>query len=607
MLAEEPKKEKLSLRWRWGVLAGLAMVLFALYPQFKLWTSPGREFQGAYALNDIDEVAYSAYLQALIDGRSRRNDPYTGADMASGSELNESLFSVQFATPMVIAIPARVLRLSSSTTMIVVGAVSAFASVLAIFYLLGLLTGDSRLAAAGALAVLCLGTLAAGEGAIYELAGSNVAYPYFPFLRRYLPALPFPVLFVFCAALWRAVVVTERRQRVIWSAVAVFAFAFLVYSYFYLWTAAAAFLVCYGVWWVITRPRAERKFGPLAVITAGCGLVAIPYFWLLSRRDPGLNDLTVLVNSHRPDFTRVPEIIVFVALLLLAIAIGRKRLSWRDPALAITAGLCFCVLAVFNQQILTGRSMQPIHYQVFIGNYLAALAAFLSLWLMWRGSRPEAIARPVAVAVIAVLAFGWGVIEAKYTTRVLDAVNVVRDQGVPVERQLAAVAASGDTTARAKTVLALNLIQSDDQPTFAPQPVLWARHQYVFTGTSWAESKQRFFQMLYYNGVTPEFLEAELKQENYVYLIALFGWGRPTDRLTAEPNPLSNAELDAEVESYADFIEKFDRRLATTPEIGFVITHVRSNINFDNLDQWYERDRGEKFGDFVLYRVRLRP
>ena len=582
------------------------MVLFALYPQFKLWTSPGHEWNGAYAYNDIDEVAYSAYLQALIDGRSRRNDPYTGVDRAADLQY-ESLFSVQFAAPMVIAMPARVLHLSSPTVAIGVGAISGISGGLAGLYVLVLVTGYSRLAAAGALAVLCLGTLAAGEGAIYELTNRGVAYPYFPFLRRYIPALPFPVLFLFCAALWRALASGDRRRQMVWSAAAILAFGFLVYSYFYLWTAAAAFFVCFGAWWVLLRPNGERNLKTWALIGAGSGLIALPYFWLLSRRDPGVEDLTVLVTTHRPDLTRVPEIIVFVTLVLLAIAIGRKRLSWRDPVLAMTIGLGFCVVAVFNQQVLTGRSLQPIHYQVFVGNYLAALAAFLGLWLWWRGTRLVAVARPVAVAVIALVAVGWGAVEAKYTTRVLDAVNVVRDQAVPVERQLATEAKKDGAASRAKTVLALNLIQSDDQPTFTPQPVLWARHQYAFTGTSWVESKRRFFQMLYYNGVTPDLLSEELKQGNFVYLIALFGWGRPTDRLTAEPNPLTDAELAAEVERYDAFVTNFDRTQATNPELSLMVTHARSNIDYTNLDQWYERDAGQKFGDFVIYRVRLRP
>lgn len=582
------------------------MVLFSLYPQFKLWHARGQEFNGAYAYNDIDEVAYSAYLQALIDGRSRRNDPYTGADLTDPSALRESFFSVQFATPMLLAVPARVLHLSSSRMMMASGAMGAFAATLAIFFLLVLLTGDSRLAAAGALAILCLGTLAAGEGAIYELTDRGVAYPYFPFLRRYLPAIPFPVFFLFCAALWRAVANPERRRRLVWPVVAVASFGFLVYSYFYLWTTAAAFLVCFAFSWVVSRPKGERNGASFAGIGLGCGLMAMPYFWLLSHRDQGVDDMSVLVRTHRPDFARIPEYIVLATFLVLALAILRRRFAWRDPVVALVVSLGLCVFAVFNQQILTGRSLQPIHYQVFIGNYLAALAAFVALWLVWRGSRATLTARWWGVAAIAIVALGWGTVEAKYTTRVLDGPNVVRDQAVPVERYLAAEAAKAGPDGCATTVLAMNFLQSDDLPTFAPQPVLWARHQYVFTGTSWAESKRRFYQFLYYNDLTPEAFEAQLEQGNFVFLIAVFGWGRPTERLTSEPNPITDSEIATEVASYTKFFTTFGRDQAAEPELKYLVKHARAPVDLTNVDRWYDRGTRQEFGDFVLYPLRLK-
>jgi len=91
-----------------GVAAGLFLALFAAYPQIKLLYNQGGDWQGHYAYNDIDEVAYAAYLKALIDGRPRKNDPYTGRDESPGSPQPESLFSIQFAAPYAVAIPARI-------------------------------------------------------------------------------------------------------------------------------------------------------------------------------------------------------------------------------------------------------------------------------------------------------------------------------------------------------------------------------------------------------------------------------------------------------------------------------------------------------------------
>ena len=69
-------------KWKWATGAAVVMTLLSLYPQFLMWGSRGREWNGSYAQVHGDEWFYSAYIQALIDGRPRRNDPYTGRDDA---------------------------------------------------------------------------------------------------------------------------------------------------------------------------------------------------------------------------------------------------------------------------------------------------------------------------------------------------------------------------------------------------------------------------------------------------------------------------------------------------------------------------------------------
>src|SRR4029453_11059975 len=144
-----------------------------------------------------DELAYSAYVQALIDGRPRRSDPYTGRDDGPDQPQPESLFSIQFSPGDMIALPARLLGISSSTVFIALGFLVPFFSCLAIFWLLANLTQDHRLAAAGSVMVLCFGALAAGGGIIHVFS-SGFQYVFLPFLRRFDPALPFPLFFVFC-------------------------------------------------------------------------------------------------------------------------------------------------------------------------------------------------------------------------------------------------------------------------------------------------------------------------------------------------------------------------------------------------------------------------
>ncbi|MBO0206277.1 hypothetical protein, partial [Vibrio alginolyticus] len=61
---------------------------------------------------------------------------------------------------------------------------------------------------------------------------------------------------------------------------------------------------------------------------------------------------------------------------------GKFRLS--EPPVGFAFAVAAVPFIVFNQQIITGRSLQPIHYQVFIGNYVALVGLAISLALLWR-------------------------------------------------------------------------------------------------------------------------------------------------------------------------------------------------------------------------------
>lgn len=61
----------MKLRCQFGVVAGLVLAVFSLYPQTMMWYMRGSEWNGQYAVSDADEVAYTAYLKALIDERLR--------------------------------------------------------------------------------------------------------------------------------------------------------------------------------------------------------------------------------------------------------------------------------------------------------------------------------------------------------------------------------------------------------------------------------------------------------------------------------------------------------------------------------------------------------
>jgi hypothetical protein len=251
--------------WKWVALPAAAMVLLSLIPQFHLWIVRGRDWNGAYVSPQGDEPLYSAYINTLIDGRSRRNDPYGARDSTSTSQIPESTFSIQFVPAYVISFLARISGASASTAMIVLLGVAGLLASLSVFWLLNSVVADPRLAAAGTLFVLCLGGIAGGHGLLGLLLNTDLSIPSLPFLRRYQPAAPFSLFFVFSVLVWQTLTNQSKRAARVSVVLAGLTLAMLIFSYLYLWTAAAAWLACIGLLCLYFRPTDRRK--TLAVLT----------------------------------------------------------------------------------------------------------------------------------------------------------------------------------------------------------------------------------------------------------------------------------------------------------------------------------------------------
>ena len=598
----------MNVKWRFGIIAGIILMICGMYPQLKMWYLRGNDWQGAYAYNDIDEVAYASYLGALIEGKPRRNDPYTGRSDTPDHEQEESLFSIQFAAPYTVAIPARILGISVNTAMWVSGGLAAFIAGLALFWLVGKMTDDSIYAMAGALIVVCGGALFANEGAIGEIFRDGISYPYYPGLRRYVPAIPFAVFFIFCGCVWRLVTTEDMRQRIIFTVLTSLCFAFTVFSYFYIWTTAAAWLGCLVVSWLIFRPEGWLKdFKAFVALGIACAASLIPYAYLLSKRSHTMDDVQLLVLTRELDLWRFPEIISYVVIVMLILAVLLKVTQIKERSSLFILSLALTVIVVFNQQLITGRSLQPIHYQVFIGNYVAGLALVLILGVLFKTITQTKL-KQVSFAILALLAVFWGIVECHYTVRVLDEANIIRDEGMPVARRLTELSTNDIPSPQSQraVTLAFSQIQADDLPTIAPQAVLWARHQHVFAGVTWQENKERYYQYLYYSDLDENWLAKSMKEGDFVSMIALFGWGRHTDRLSADAKPLTFGEIDEEAKRYGEYRRNFSLKEATYPTLSYVVIPADWETNLKNLDRWYERDNGEIHGKYILYKVKLR-
>jgi len=595
--------ERVNTDWKWGFMVALAMTILALYPQLHLLVQRGRSWAGAYAYVDTDEVAYSAYLQALIDGHPRRNDPYTGRDELAGKPLPESLFSIQFVPPYILAIPARILGLSSSSVFITLMPVVAASTALTLFWLLTITTEDSRLAAVGTLVVCCLSTLVSAQGVVRTLLGSAPLWSYLPFLRRYVPALLFPLFIAVFGLVWRSIN-AENRGYVAPAIAAGFIVILLIFGYFYLWTAAVAWLACVAAVWLIARPEGWRRCISSISITAAvslCGL--IPYLMLLSHRAAGTDQLQVLLSTRSLDLLRPSELLSIGLLTALAVLSFLKRLAWRDRDVLFLGSLLLMPLVVFNQQIITGRSLQPFHYEEFVTSYCVLIAIVIAWRLFLRAKViPQWTMSHRALFWVSIFSLVYGANSASAISRAALGDNLIRDKSVAVGNRLRQLGKGNGGV-----LLPIDLRQAEAIPTIARQPVLWAVHMSVFSGSHPAEIRERFYQYLYYSGASVSDLNHLLiEKKNHVIFVALFGYERENATFARDFRPVSTQEINEEVQLYDDYAKSFDRQTAGKYLLSYLIVPAEDKFDVSNVDRWYERDQGEQVEDFIIYRLRLR-
>lgn len=600
-------------KWKLGALVSLAMVLLSLLPQFHLWIVRGREWNGAYVSPQGDEPLYSAYINALIDGRPRKNDPYAGVDSSSDKPLPESAFSIQFVPAYAIALPARLLGVSASTAFIVLVAVAACLSSLSVFWLLNTVTLDPRLAAAGTLFVLCLGCIVGRYGLFNTYF--DIGIPALHFLRRYQPAASFPLFFVFQVLVWQALTRQNKRRARVAALLAGFTLVVLVFSYLYFWTAAAAWLLCICLLWLYFRPL-DRPQTRATLITIGLITAAalVPYFYLLSQRAATLDERQTLILGHMPDLLRAHEILGAVILIALAISVGRRRITWSDTRVLYGASLALLPFIVFNQQILTGKMMQSFHFEIFVVNYSTFIGLLITVSIFWK---------PIPrrfLTWMAALSFAWGVAIVGLPSRlVFLPVAVANDQRIPVLLRLKELSNTDGTLLDLGTkgqtstlVFSPSFTLISLLPTWTSQGTLLDIGGLDFGTTSQEERKRYFYMHLYYSKVEPEALRRVLSgavdgsdQDIYARSV-IFGHERVTPALSSAFEPIQPTEIEREVQAYGFYINSFLRDEASRRPVAYAVMRVERNFDFTNLDRWYQRDAGELVGDYTLYRLKLR-
>lgn len=590
--------------WKLALFPVLAIAIMAIYPQMSLWMTRGSAWEGSYFVSNYDEVAYSAYVNSLIEGKPRKNDPFLSREDSPESPQPESLYSVQFIPAYAIALPARVLGVSASTAFIFLAVLIGVLSALAIFKLIYEISGEGLLSAAGTAAVLCLGAAIAFQGELRFWLSGRILIDFFPFLRRYQPGFAFPVFFIFCLFVWRSLTREDRKSRLVYSAVSGLIFGVHVFSYFYLWTAAAAWFGCLLLVNLIWNKDARSAVLTSAAIVGGIGgLTLIPYFVMLSHRAQNLDSVQLMVNTRMPNFASVSLVVGVIIAIAIFAAVWKGAAKITAPVTLFALSFAITPLVLFNQQIVTGRSLQPIHYEIFISNYIVLTALFLALaatfpYFAEKGKTPRLHKALIYVTVIAVL---WGFVEATGPVKRNGVFAELRDESVPAIRYIREQEKAKPAGSPRGAVLATNFVTSDFIPTVGPVRALWNPHTSSAGGVDVAENKRLFYLYLYYSGFNERDLGEALQMNVFEVTAVIFGSERALPQLGEGARPVTQLEIQAEVGKYTDFIKRFDAAAAADPVLSYLIVPAQDAPDLTNIDKWYRRDEGRTLGLFTVY------
>jgi hypothetical protein len=365
-----------------------------------------------------------------------------------------------------------------------------------------------------------------------------------------------------------------------------------MFSYFYLWTFGAAWFACFTL--ILLIGKVEFRSGIIRRILPTTVIVSVAFFLyltLLSQRALTSDTVVALEYSHAADFFRYSEVACLVIGVGLYLLLRRQPTALTNSYTLFTFSLLLTPFVVFNQQILTGRSLQPYHYEFYVCNYVTILAAILAAWILWKHR-----IRKAPLVLIGCLALAWGFGELAISAAHNRAQNVQRDALMSVADKM-----SGEGLVFSRDIWIVN----NHISTFTSSPVLWALHTPICVGFTPEETRKRFHLYLYYSGYSSDSLRTGLRERNYVLQAALFGYERAGAKLQESKKSIEDDEIEQAVEDYGEFVANFTLDVARDPQLTYVIT-TGSEAFPANLDLWYQKDNGERIGNFVLYRVTLR-
>jgi len=291
-------------------------------------------------------------------------------------------------------------------------------------------------------------------------------------------------------------------------------------------------------------------------------------------------------------------IIVGVAAFLLA---RSKKTALSDPRLLLVLSFVILPAILLNQQVVTGIMLQPVHYEIFICNYLVLMAASIVLFGIVGIGKDGSAATAKLSAIILLIAGVWGLFEVSASTARASAAAFIRDESMPALRLSAQKAQSNRAV-----VAATNFVTADITPSVGKLRPLWNAHLSSAGGVSIAENKRLFYLYLYFGGYGPDDLDKALRMKSFETTAAIFGSERALPELADPTEQITPAEIGEEAAKFRAFIAALTKETATVPQLSYIVVPAKEEGDLANVDRWYQRDGGTDVGLFRVYKLGVR-
>jgi hypothetical protein len=315
----------------------------------------------------------------------------------------------------------------------------------------------------------------------------------------------------------------------------------------------------------------------------------------------------LLSNSRLPDLSHRSEFLAIILLIVLVRVIKHGLINRKHFLNGIIVSFALLPVLLFNQQVITGHSLQPHHYEYYVAPYAVTLAAYLTALLLLRRHSlfsSLAVRRSLVVSAVAIVIVARAVGTTLITSSRSMVADGVVDEKVAVMRNMYEEVVRKEKSVPSRPLVFFpDLRQADIAPAVAPYRVLWSPHMFVFPGTTAIENKERLYRYLYFSGVTAENFRSMASVNSYLSL-ALFGFERSSKR--DHGKFIGAADVLHEQQSYARYIASFDREEAAALKVDYVVTRTRNGPDLSNFDRWYHRHDGHSFGESTIWRVSLR-